>query len=215
MEGANGKVFVKDAMTFAPVTIGPGDSVSRALELMREKSYEALPVVENGDVKGMITAWDLLRVAFPPGDAAQADQPVSQVMSTQVWSVPADEIIEEAAFIMTEHDVWALPVVNEDNHLVGVITQTDLFRVMVDMMGLHTKGTRITLRVADRQGLLADLTQIVKQSGISIASLATYMPEQRHVGNVVLRVKTTEPAELVKRLRAAGFWVTHVSQVWE
>jgi acetoin utilization protein AcuB len=201
-------------MTFAPVTIGPGDPLGRAMELMREKGYEALPVVENGDVKGVVTAWDLLRVAFPPGDAA-VDQPVSEIMSTQVWSISADEIIEEAAFLMTEHDVWALPVINEDNHLVGIITQDDLFRVMVDMMGLHSKGTRITLRVADRQGLLADLTQIVKQAGISIASLATYIPEQRHVGNVVLRVKTTEPAELVKRLRAAGFWVTHVSQVWE
>lgn len=214
MEGASAKVFVKDAMTFAPVTIGPGDPLGRAMELMREKGYEALPVVENGDVKGVVTAWDLLRVAFPPGDAA-VDQPVSEIMSTQVWSISADEIIEEAAFLMTEHDVWALPVINEDNHLVGIITQDDLFRVMVDMMGLHAKGTRITLRVADRQGLLADLTQIVKQAGISIASLATYIPEQRHVGNVVLRVKTTEPAELVKRLRAAGFWVTHVSQVWE
>lgn len=214
MEGASGEMFVKDAMTFAPVTIGPGDSLGRAMELMREKGYEALPVVENGDVKGVITAWDLLRVAFPPGQV-EVNQAVSQVMSTQVWSVPADEIIEEAAYIMTEHDVWALPVVNEDNHLVGIITQGHLFRVMVDMMGLHTKGTRITLRVPDRPGILAEITQIVKQSGISIASLATYIPEKRHVGNVVLRVKTTEPGDLVKKLRAGGFWVTHVSQVWE
>ncbi|MEW5726165.1 MAG: CBS domain-containing protein, partial [Thermodesulfobacteriota bacterium] len=99
-------------MTFGPVTVGPGTSLSQAIELMREKGFEVLPVVENGDVKGIITAWDFLRMALHQDTVDPGQVTVCQVMSTKVMTVSADEIIEEAAFIMREHDVWALPVVN-------------------------------------------------------------------------------------------------------
>lgn len=208
-------MFVKDVMTFGPVTVSPETPLREVADIMRRESFDALPVAANGQVKGVITAWDFLRVAAPDNGCDIDTATAGHIMSERVLSISPEEIIEEAAYLMREHDVWALPVLNEDNLLVGIITQADMFRAMVDMMGLRSKGTRITLRVPDRQGVLAEITHVVKGCGLSIASLATYMPEQRHVGNVVLRVKTTEPRDLVQRLRAAGFWITHVSQVWE
>lgn len=206
-------MFVKDVMSFEPLTVGPNDPLDNVAEIMRENHFEVLPVVEKKQVVGVITAWDFLRRSLE--DVDHQGCCVSDVMSTSVITVSSDEIVEEAAFQMRKHDVWALPVLNDHNQLVGMINQIDLFRVMVDMMGLRSRGSRITLRVPDKQGILADITQIVKASGVSIASLSTYIPERTHIGNVVLRVKTEEPRELVLKLRDAGFWVTHVSQVWE
>jgi len=97
--------------------------------------------------------------------------------------------------------------VNKDDELVGIVTQSDLFRAFVTFMGLKTKGTRITIDVADRPGVLADITRIVKEVGMSIASLSTFVPPDKRRGNVIVRVKSCHAKPLVDRLVEKGYWV--------
>lgn len=210
-------VFVKNRMTAQTIAVDPGQTLAEAYRIMKENDFEGLPVMADGAIAGVITEGDILNRALVAGGiAALSETPVREAMATQVVTVNEDDIIEEAAFLLHKHDIGILPVVDDYENLVGVITESDLFSVFVDMLGLRARGTRITLRVEDRVGMLANITQVVKQSHVSIASLATFATENApSCIDVVMRLKTVEPKETVDALRRAGFRVIHVSQVWE
>jgi len=210
-------LFVKDAMTPNPLTVQPTNSVRTVLKVMRDTGFEALPVTEDGQLVGIVTAWDLLMALAGDEGSPEAarETKVGDIMARDVVSVNPGDIIEEAACLMRRHDVSALPVLDESQRLVGIVTESDIYGVLVDMLGLREPGTRITLRVPDRVGILADITQIIKQCGVSIASLATFEPREQGRGNVVVRVKTREGRQIVDKLMEAGHRVTHVSLVWE
>jgi acetoin utilization protein AcuB len=208
-------MFVKDIMTRNPVSIKPDASLRELLNLMTEKTFEAIPVRSNGKVIGIVTDWDL--VTNSTGDQASSyldTLKVKDIMAKNVETVREDEIIEVAASHMYFHDLDALPVVDKDGQLVAIVTQNDVFRTLVSLMGLRAKGTRITLEVPDNVGVLADITGTVAKMGISIASMSTNIPPGEPGGMVILRVKTGEVCELVKRL-AEKYEIVHVSQTWE
>ena len=208
-------MFVRDVMNPKVLTVSPDDPLKKLVSLMTENVYEAIPVKADGQVVGMVTAWDLVsRLPKMPADYLETGK-VKDIMSSRVITVSPDEIVEMAAYHMYFHDLDALPVTDDRGELAGIITESDLFRTFVTMMGLRTRGTRITLDVPDRPGVLADITKVVKDFGISIASLATYTPPEKRRGNVILRVKSVHVKELVDALVEAGFHVVHVSQVWE
>jgi acetoin utilization protein AcuB len=208
-------MFVKDIMTRNPVSIKPDASLRELLNLMTEKTFEAIPVRSNGKVIGIVTDWDL--VTNSTGDQASSyldTLKVKDIMAKNVETVREDEIIEVAASHMYFHDLDALPVVDKDGQLVAIVTQNDVFRTLVSLMGLRAKGTRITLEVPDNVGVLADITGTVAKMGISIASMSTNIPPGEPGGMVILRVKTGEVEELVKKL-AEKYGIVHVSQMWE
>ncbi|HHW18298.1 MAG TPA: CBS domain-containing protein [Firmicutes bacterium] len=209
-------MFVKDIMTHNPVSISPEATLRELLSVMTDKTFEAIPVKKNGKVVGIVTDWDIV-VNYSNREAGNYldSTRVKDVMTSNVATVSPDEIVEMAAYHMYFHDLDAIPVVDEKDNLVGIVTQSDLFRTFVTLMGLRTRGTRITLDVPDKVGILAEITRIVKDAGISIASLSTYTPPEKKRGNVILRVKTGHVKELVDKFIDEGFHVVHVSQVWE
>ncbi|MHB8927698.1 MAG: CBS domain-containing protein [Bacillota bacterium] len=207
-------MFVRDEMTAHSASVKPNDPLRKALDLMQADNFEGLPVQEAEHVVGVITMWDLLMRSVGKEPTYIDQTKVGEVMSTKVFTVNRDEIIEEAAYLMHKHDLDILPVVDEQERAVGVITESDLFRVFVKMLGLKERGSRVTLVIEDRVGQIAEITRIVKDNGVSIASIATMEP-RHHFMNVVLRLRTTEAKKVVDDLRKAGFKVLHVSQVWE
>lgn len=207
-------MFVRDEMTAHTVSVKSQDTLRHALDLMQRNSFEGLPVMDDGHLSGVVTLWDLLMRSIGKDSAFVDTTKVAEVMSTKVITVNQDDIIEEAAYLMHRHDIDILPVVDAEDRVVGVISETDLFRVFVKMLGLKERGTRISVLLEDRVGQIAEITRIIKDGGISIASLATFEPKHNFM-NVVIRLRTTEVRKVVDRLRAAGFKVLHVSQVWE
>ncbi|MHB0884543.1 MAG: CBS domain-containing protein [Bacillota bacterium] len=207
-------MFVRDEMTVHSVSVKPTDTLRKALDVMQNNSFEGLPVQDEEHVVGVITMWDLLMRAVGKEPSYIDTAKVSEVMSAKVFTVNRDEIIEEAAYIMHKYDLDILPVVDEQEHVVGVISESDLFRVFVKMLGLKERGTRVSVVVEDRIGQIAEITRVIKENGISLASVATTEP-RHHFMNVVLRLRTTEVRKVVDDLRQAGFKVVHVSQVWE
>jgi len=208
-------MFVRSRMSKKCVCVSPTDSLAKAYAAIREKGFEGLPVAKDGKVIGVITMWDILQ------RLAETDQPqtylsktlVAEVMTKQPITIREDDIIEEAALLMHKHDISLLPVINEHNDVVGILTESDFLRIFVEALGLERKGTRISLMVSDKVGELARLTEVVREKGFSIISLVTFEPGRMHA-DVVLRVAGDDPKPVVDALVEAGFRVTHVSQVW-
>lgn len=207
-------MFVRDIMTRNPVSIHPDATLRELLNLMTDKTFEAIPVRSNGKVTGIVTDWDLITNQRAGQEGYLDTVKVRDIMTANVKTVTENEIIEMAAYHMYFHDLDALPVVDDSGNLVAIVTQNDVFRTLVSLMGLRAKGTRITLEVPDRVGVLADVTATVKDLGISIASLSTLVPQGAPNARIILRVRTGDVSGLVKAL-SAKYKVVHVSQAWE
>jgi acetoin utilization protein AcuB len=132
------KSLVQDFMTDHPIVIAPKASLFEAYNVMFDNEVRRLPVVENGDLVGIITLSDIQRAL--PGYAddqdtqtrlALAPRAVQEVMSTDPITVAPDESIQEAAELMLDNQISGLPVVQE-NQVVGMITESDIFRLFVD-----------------------------------------------------------------------------------
>jgi len=169
-------MLVREYMTRDLVTIEPEARLSDALNMLRARNVHRLPVVEDNLLIGIVSEKDLL-YARPSGDrpigwveasAQAAVLPVRQVMQQDVVTVCPDCPIEIAAAIMADHSIGALPVVSppESHTLVGIITETDIFRLFIEMLGSRASGVRASLEIDNRKGALASLfNRIVEASG--------------------------------------------------
>jgi len=169
-------MLVREYMTHDVVTIEPEARLSDALNMLRARNVHRLPVVEDNLLIGIVSEKDLL-YARPSGNrpigwveasAQAAVLPVRQVMQQDVVTVCPDCPIEIAAAIMVDHNIGALPVVSppESHTLVGIITETDIFRLFVEMLGSRAPGVRASLEIDNRKGALASLfNRIVEASG--------------------------------------------------
>lgn len=210
-------MFVGNAMTRQVKTVSPGDSLDSVWKLMQSGGYEAIPVRDKRrELVGIITAFDIASQILSGSELESVRaQKVSDIMATDLASISEDDILEEAATVMYKGDYYALPVTASTGVLVGIITQADVGRMFVEMMGFTEPGSRITLIAPDRAGVLADIAQIIRSCDQSIASIATLVHKDVSLANVIIRLKTNEPKQVVDRLREGAYRVLHVSQVWE
>ena len=208
-------MLVKTIMTPHTISIAPQQSLKDAFQMMRANDFEGLPVVDGDRIIGVLTIWDLLMAScLQDGQDFLSKTPASQIMNSKIITIKEDDIIEEAAFLMRKHDINLIPVTDEFDNLTGVVTQSDLFKVFVEMMGLQSRGTRIHIQVPDKVGQLAEVASIIRRNGISIASMSTFAPRHDQM-DLVVRIKTIEAKRVVDDLRRSGFRILHVSQVWE
>lgn len=179
-------MLVKDCMTHSPLTILPETTHRQAAELMREHKVHHLPVVDkSGRLVGIVVEEDLLAAQPSPATTLSIYEihgllsklQVREIMSRPVHTTTPDCPLEEAARLMLDEDIGCLPVVANDQ-VVGIITDTDIFRALVTMLGGGQSGARFTVQVADRPGILARLAQIVADAGGNIVSVTTWRDAQ-------------------------------------
>ncbi len=185
-------MFVKERMTREPIVVGPDLPVPQALKLMHERHIRRLPVVDHaGHLVGIVSHSDVLRASPSPATSLSVweiayllnEVKVRDVMTHKVLTVTGDTPLEDAARIMADNKVGGLPVVAE-GALTGIITETDLFRVFVEMPGAREAGVRVTMLVRNQPGELAALTRAIADSGGNIIALADYAgtnPDNREV----------------------------------
>ncbi len=174
-------MFVYKRMTQNPVTISHDISIFDAMEVMRISKVRRLPVLNGGQLVGIVTDRDLNTAAPSPVTTLSKYEAsylltklkVSEIMTKKLFTVKASATIEEAALLMYKNKIGGLPVLDEQDKLVGIITETDIFKVLVDVMGLPEGKTRITLSVNDRPGVLAEIGAIFKEANGNITSFAT------------------------------------------
>lgn len=214
-------MLVKDRMTPQPVTVTPDTSFVSAFQLIREKHIRHLPVVDKkGKLIGIVTQKDLLHAS--PSSATTltvfemnyllANLQIREVMTSPAISVPEDMPIEEAARIMVEKDIGCLPVLRGDA-LVGVITDADIFKAFVEILGRGAAELRITLRVGDVPGELARLSAVIAGVGGNICSSASFESSDSEHVYFTIRLKGVSREILLKALADAGEEVVHVYAV--
>jgi CBS domain-containing protein len=133
---------VRDIMNSPAVTIGPDTSVPAAIALMRQHDIRHLPVVESGRLIGMISRGDLREASMSA--SINADQyelhfllsklTVERLMSRKVFTVTPDAFIVHAAELMTDNKIAGLPVVDQKGVVVGIVTESDLLRMLVSKL---------------------------------------------------------------------------------
>ncbi len=156
-------MLVRDVMTADLITVRPQGDPRAALGLCKSGHFRRLPVVDGeGRVVGIVTRGMLERfLATAPPPSIQARQHrISQVMASPVITVPPDDPMEEAARLMVAHKVGSLPVVDQ-GRLVGIITETDIFKEFVEILGGQTAALRMTVVVPDIPGSLARVVNAV------------------------------------------------------
>ena len=198
-------MLVADAMTAGPVTVPPEATVAAALAAMRRGRFRHLPVVAGGELVGVVAHGDLESLPGTPVEAAESlgDRPVAEMMSGQPVTVWPDEPVEVAARLLHEHAIGCLPVVSDDR-LVGILTESDLFAVLLRLLGGDEPSSRITLVLPDVPGALGRAMAVVGELGVNLVSVVTEPGPEPGTRGVVLRAGTINAAPVVAALVAAG-----------
>lgn len=137
---------------------------------------------------------------------------ISEIMQRNVISVDEDATVEEAALIMYNHKIGGLPVVSSVGVVVGVITETDIFKTFVDVMGLQNGKTRLTLLVDNKVGVVHDVAGIFTESGLSIDSLVTCrQPFGKY--ELVIRGNIPDVEAIKAKIEAKGYEVIHTVKI--
>jgi len=181
-------------MSHPVFTVQPNTPITKAHELMASEKIHRAPVVKNGKLVGIVTENDILR-AYPSSVTTLAvweitalleKITVKDVMTINVRTVEENTPIEEAARIMVDNDISSLPVMQGDE-LVGIITDTGLFRVMLEMLGARRPGVRFSALNTNQPGQLAKITKAIYENGGDITALSTF--EGDSSANALITVK--------------------------
>lgn len=213
-------MFVINRMTKNPMTVTADTKVDEVAHLMKKHNFRRLPVVDDGKLVGFLSDSDLMRVAPSPAttlsryeiNSLLAKICVRDIMKKDVVSVNVGATIEEAALIMYKNKIGGMPVVSNMGVVVGVITETDIFKTFVDVMGLADGKTRITLEVTDKIGVVKDIAEIFGQAGVSIDSLITCKKEDNKY-EIVIRGDITNIDDIKAKLEAKGYKVIHTVKI--
>jgi acetoin utilization protein AcuB len=200
-------------MTHHPITVPPDMTVSEALRFMREQKVRRFPVIDRKDKKliGIITEKELLYASPSPATSLSIHEinyllskiTVEKVMSTDLITVTEDTPIEEAALLMIDHNVGALPVMRGET-LVGIITETDLFKTFIELFAAREEGVRLTILVPEQKGELAAITQAITDLGGNIVTLGTFRGEDLSNRLLTIKIADISQEELIGKMREIG-----------
>ncbi len=202
-------MLVYERMSRHPLTVKPDTKVDAALKRMREEKVRRFPVVDDGgNLVGIVSDQDLLYAAPSPATSLSIHEmhylysriTVNQVMTRDVITVDESDPLEEAARIMVDNKIGGLPVMRE-GELVGLITETDVFKTFMEMMGARDQGVRLTLLCPDKPGELAALTSAVAGLGGNITSLGTFWGEDASNAIVTMKVSGVSKDAVMEKIK--------------
>ncbi|NLE45199.1 MAG: CBS domain-containing protein [Chloroflexi bacterium] len=204
-------MLVKHRMTPNPITVSPDTTFPEAFRIIRERGIRYLPVLDKkGVLVGIITQSDLLRAS--PSEATTltvfemnyllARLQVKEVMSRPI-TVSEDAPIEEAARLMVEKGIGCLPVMR-NGELVGIITETDIFKAFVEILGSGKEVLRITMRLPNVPGELARMTAVIADLGGNLHSVAAFRAEDPEHVYITFRLEGVDEDILLPALEGLG-----------
>lgn len=174
-------MLVKDWMSQPVITVDVNDSMEAAMKLLKEHGIRMLPVMKNGRLKGVLTDRDLKRTSASDATTLEVHEllylistlKVQKIMTPNPITVPFDYTVEETAEVLLKHKISGVPVLDHKGGLVGIITQTDLFRVIISLTGIGKKGIQFGFLLADRPGSIKEVADIIRDFGGRLASILT------------------------------------------
>jgi acetoin utilization protein AcuB len=214
-------MLLYERMSRHPLIVSPDAPVDAALKRMREEKVRRFPVVDHdGELVGIISEKDLLYAAPSPATSLSIYElhylysriTVEQVMTRDVITVEETDPLEEAARIMVDNKVGGLPVMREGK-LVGIITETDIFKTFMEMLGARDPGLRLTLLCRNQRGELAALTSAVAELGGNITSLGTFWGKDASNAIITMKVVGADKDALMGKIRLHVLEVIDVREV--
>ena len=209
-------MLVRKKMKKELVTIGKDERMTTAKKILQEKNIRHLPVVDGKKMVGLVTNMDIRRAEASPATSLEIRElhylldklKVGEIMTRNVITIPPDISVEEATTLLHDNKIGCLPVV-EDGNLIGIITEQDVMEILIEVMGMKEKGSRLEILVDDKPGALADITRIIKEHNVNITSVVTDASDEPGKRIIVFKLKTFYFEPIKKALEGAGFPVLY------
>lgn len=200
-------MLVGERMSHPIISIAPDMPVHDTLNLFKREHIRRAPVIKDGKLIGIVSDKDLLNASPSPATSLSIWEmnylmskiTVSEVMTKNVLTVEESTPIEEAARIMADNKVGGLPVLR-DGHVVGIITETDLFKIFLELMGAREKGMRVTILIEEKPGQLAKITEAIVKVGGNFVAFGQFAGEDPSTRLVTFKVAGVKEAVLKKAL---------------
>ncbi|HHT81587.1 MAG TPA: CBS domain-containing protein [Spirochaetales bacterium] len=176
-------MIIERRMTRNPVTATPDMSIADASNLMRQEKVHRLPVLDKDKrLVGLITEKDILFASPSPASSLSIHEmayllsklTVKKLMSKNVVTISKDTTVEEAARMMVDQDLSCLPVL-EGEKLIGIVSKSDMFKILLELFGARHFGIRVSFVVDDKPGTIAKISQALSEQNIDIITFGTFM----------------------------------------
>lgn len=205
---------VSDFMTQNLVTVTPDVRINDAVDLMRDHKIHRLPVVDNGRLVGLVTQ-GIIEAAMPSKATSLSvyemnyllnKTTVQDVMEKSVLTIAPQASLEDAIFKMRRYNIGVLPVLDNQGHLQGIITNNDIFDAFLDLAGYNAGGTEVSVKIdQDEAGFLAKLGTALAKHQYNISTLV--VNRRQTAQEIQVHVASTDVAGIKAALEAAGFEV--------
>jgi acetoin utilization protein AcuB len=209
------RMFVGERMSRPVISVTPDTPINDALAMFRKEHIRRAPVMKNAKLAGIVSERDLLNASPSPVTTLSiwemnyliSKVTVKDVMTKKVITVDQDTPIEEAARIMADKKIGGVPVVSGGN-VVGIITETDLFKILLELMGARQKALRVTATIADMPGQIARLSKAVAEAGGNFISFGMFAGPDANTRLVTFKVegiKKNQVKEILEPI-VVKFW---------
>lgn len=207
------EMIVEEIMRTEVVALSKDDSIANAIKLMNEKKIRHLPIIdENQRLIGLVTDRDIRdatpSILFETEKFKELLQnPLKMIMKTEIITGHPLDFVEEISAILYEHRIGCLPILKDDK-LVGIVTETDLLRTLVELTGANQPGSQIEVKVPNKSGMLYEITTVIRNRKANIQSVLVYPDKKDEKYKIiVLRVQMMNPLSIIKDLQDAGHQV--------
>lgn len=198
-------MLVKDWMSTDLITVDPDTSVMKASQILKENDIRRMPVMSDGKLVGLVTDRDLKEAS--PSKATTLDMhelyyllselKVRDIMAKRVLTIKENDTIERAAVTMLENRVTGLPVVDNDGNLAGMLSQGDIFRVLISITGVYRGGVQFAFMLEDRPGSIKEVADVIRKHGGKMMSILTsYDNVEEGSRKVYIRITHMEPVKM-------------------
>jgi acetoin utilization protein AcuB len=209
-------MLVRKKMKKDLITITKDESMTTAKKILREKNIRHLPVVEGKKLIGLVSNMDIRKAEASPATSLEIRElhylldklTVGEIMTRNVITISPDISVEEATTLLHDNKIGCLPVV-EDGNLVGILSENDVMEILIEVMGMKEKGSRLEIVLEDKPGALADVTRIIKEHNVNIISVVTDISDDPGKRVIVLKLKTFYFEPIKKALEASGYNVQY------
>jgi len=209
-------MFVGERMSHPVITVSPETPIHDVLVMFKKEHIRRAPVVSNGKLVGIVTENDLLNASPSTVTSLSVWEmnyliskvTIKQVMTKKVKTIDVGTPIEEAARLMADTKIGGMPVMR-DGKVVGMITETDLFKIFLELMGARTKALRITAIAEDHPGQLAMITKAIADAGGNIISFGQFAGDDPSTRILTFKVAGTKKDDVKNALEK------HVKKFWD
>ena len=200
-------MLVSNWMSKDVITIDVDDSMQEAVNSLKQHDIRMLPVMKKGKLVGIVTDRDLKKASASDATTLDIHEliylvskiKVQSIMTKDPITVPQDYTVEETAEVLLENKISGAPVVDRNGDVVGTITQTDLFKVLIALTGVGNRGIQFAFQLDDRAGSIKEIADVIrKYGGRMVSILSSYEDVPEGYRKVYIRMRSIERPKLQK-----------------